>query len=119
MDPGQASSIAVEVQALQDNLGMFTTPGGAHGLCLSDQNLFILMGAAALTVPKDVTLNLPIGFRCKVVSTNATPASIAAESGATINSLGDVLDQAAQWAVTDLVKTAANTWLAYNGLAAA
>jgi hypothetical protein len=69
-------------------------------------------GDAAITIPDDTTLNLPIGSFFEAFQSHATNKCAIAASGSTVlRSEGNKLRTSGQWSKIRAEKTGANTWL--------
>jgi hypothetical protein len=91
-----------------------------YTLALDDagQAIDVTKGSAvSVTVPPNASVPFPVGTVIEVSQLGAGTVSIAPGDGVTINSLGDSLDLAGQYAVATLRKLAADTWLLAGALA--
>ena len=73
--------------------------------------------ATTLTVPADNSVNFPVGTEVRVLQTGAGQITLTAAAGVTINATPG-LKLRAQWSSANLVKRAANTWVALGDLSA-
>lgn len=73
--------------------------------------------AVTLTVPADNSVNFPVGTEVRVLQTGAGQITLTPASGVTINATPG-LKLRAQWSSANLVKRAANTWVALGDLSA-
>jgi len=73
--------------------------------------------AQTATLPADNVVNFPISTVLTFSQAGAGALTVAAGAGATVQSAGNKLAAAAQFAVIQAVKVAANTWRLYGNLA--
>jgi hypothetical protein len=90
--------------------------GTSYTLALADAYKLVTMSNASanvLTIPKNATVALPVGYRADVVQFGAGQTTIAPEDGAvTIRyPATDTLKLAERYAGCSLVQVAANEWL--------
>ena len=71
-----------------------------------------------ITVPKNATVAIPVGAVIKIQQVGAGQLTIAAESGATVNTSGATAKTRAQYSVVEVIKTATDTWVLTGDLAA-
>ncbi len=94
--------------------GVVALTGTAETLLASHEGCLVTMNNASaqtLTVPQDTTLVLPIGARVRLMRLGAGQITVQAGSGATVRFAGSKDNFAAQYAVCELIKIAANTWV--------
>ena len=85
--------------------------GANYTLALADRLTMIPVNAAVtITLPKDTTAAFAVGDSVDFLQTGAGQITFAAEAGATVQSFGNLLKSAGQYALVSAIKTAANTW---------
>lgn len=91
-----------------------------HILDLTDAGAIVEMNkgtANTLTVPPNADVAFPVDTRIDLVQFGAGTTTIAAGSGVTIRSLGDLLDMGGQYAGASLYKRGTNEWVLVGTLA--
>lgn len=117
MTPGVSLPTCTEMnQAIEDALSApclvnVITTSGARTIALTDAGALLLGSANTLTISD--TIQYPIGFRLDIKGA----ATIAAESGQTIQSMDDAKKVVANGGAS-LVKTGTNTWWLVGALEA-
>lgn len=98
--------------------GINKQTGTNYNIAATDAAGIIEMNNAAgntVTILNDNTVPFNTGTRIRIVQTGAGATTITAGAGVTLRShLGDQL--AAQWAVAEIYKRAANEWVAFGDL---
>ncbi len=98
----------------------FNQQTASYTLVRSDRGKLIEVsnaGATTVTVPPDSSVNFPVGTEVRVLQTGGGQVTIAAGSGVTVNATPG-LKLRAQWSSVNIVKRAANTWVALGDLSA-
>lgn len=98
----------------------FNQQTASYTLVRSDRSKLIEVsnaGATTVTVPPDSSVNFPVGTEVRVLQTGVGQVTIAAGSGVTVNATPG-LKLRAQWSSVNIVKRAANTWVALGDLSA-
>ena len=103
-----------EPWTLQRLPGIVALTGTAETLLAAHEGCLVTLSNAAaitLTVPQDSTLVMPIGARVRLMRLGAGQITVVAGSGATVRSANSFDNFRAQYAVAELIKIAANTWV--------
>jgi len=99
---------------------IFNNKTASYTLIRSDKNKLIEVnnaGATTITIPADNTVDYPVGTEVRVLRTGAGQVTIAGAAGVTVNATPG-LKLRAQWSSANMVKRAANTWVALGDLSA-
>jgi hypothetical protein len=92
----------------------------SYTLVIGDDGKIIEVSNASantLTVPRDISVNFPVGTQIMIIQTGAGQTTITPAGGVTINSTPG-LKLRAQWSSATLLKRAADTWYATGDLTA-
>jgi hypothetical protein len=98
--------------AKANNPNTIDTKTANYTLALTDRDKVVQMNstsARTITIPTDATSDFSIGSRVMVANINTGTLTIAAASGATVNTAGALT--LARWEGATLVKRAANLWV--------
>ena len=98
----------------------FNQQTASYTLVRADRSKLVEINSASattLTVPADNSVNFPVGTEVRVLQTGAGQITLTAAAGVTINATPG-LKLRAQWSSANLVKRAANTWVALGDLSA-
>lgn len=113
---GSANHVLVDSVRIDGGKRVLT---GSHTLVYTDLQTTLEMNVATantLTVPPESSVPFDIGTRIEVVQVGAGQTSIVAGAGVTIQSNGNKLKLAGQFASATLTKRAADTWVLTGNL---
>lgn len=100
--------------------GVNVQTGTTYTFALSDAGSIVASasttGTQAYTIPPNSSVAFPVGTVLTVIQTTANSVNLVPGSGVTINKLNSSLYMAGQYAVVQLVQTAANVWEATGDL---
>ena len=99
---------------------IFNNQAASYTLVRSDKNKLIEVdnaSATTITIPADDSVAYPVGTEVRVLQTGAGQVTIAGAAGVTVNATPG-LNLRAQWSSANMIKRAANTWVALGDLSA-
>jgi hypothetical protein len=87
-------------------------------LALLDANKMIRVSSGRVDLPSNTSLAYPVGANLHFMATTSTRITIAAGSGATVNSsIGATIATRAQWSVATAIKIDTDAWIVFGDVA--
>lgn len=107
----------VQLSGLTDGIRIITASSN-HDLEAVDQNRDILLNGGVsqqVRIFPDASLNLPVGTRFRIIAGDGTQKSVLPETGVTVNGGAAAVTFTGAFKELNVLKTAANTWVASVG----
>lgn len=117
--PDVTGKVDLDLSHKADKLLSINTRTASYVLALTDGGGMVRMNVATantLTIPPNSSVSFPIGTQMVLSQSGAGQTTIVAGAGVIINSTGNKLKFAAQYAPATLIKVDTDTWALYGNL---